>query len=83
MAKLYAEFASVMIGMNRKEFWYEDKIVLVAQQMKNLGIPSKVQKMVINHMNRIQSNLDSQKGLNIFLNTVPPSIKLEVIEYMV
>ena len=81
-ANIFGNLAVLISSMNRKSSLFQDKIDTVNTAMKNMKLPEKTQKKVVDYIVSTQSTLDNQQEMDSFLKMISPSLRLEVTSYI-
>ena len=81
-ANIFAELAVILSQMNRKQTFYQEKVDIATNIMKSLKVSEKLQRKIMDYLSNSQIYLDLQNELETFLNSISPSLKHEVMEYM-
>jgi hypothetical protein len=81
-ANIFGQLAVILSAINRKASRFQEKFDITTTTMKNLNLPEKLQTKVTGFLTYTQNMLDSQNELKSFLDTISPSLRQEVIQYI-
>ena len=70
--------AVLVQGLNRRASRFQDNIDTANTAMKNMRLPEEIQKKVQSYMMFTQASLDHQNELDLFLDMISPSLRIEV-----
>jgi len=81
-ANIFGNIAVLVSAINRKASRFQEQIDIANTAMKNMKLPEDIQRKVQDYLMYTQSTLDNQKELDMFLNMISPSLRLEVTQHI-
>eukprot|EP00347_Sterkiella_histriomuscorum_P022573 403337973 len=81
-ANILGTIAVIIQTLNRRASRFQEQIDIANTAMKNMKLPEDLQRKVQDFMMYTQSNLDYQKQLDMFLNMISPSLRLQVTQHI-
>lgn len=78
-AHIFGSLAVIIQELNKKSARFYEKLDIANTTMKNLKLPSDIQKRVINYIIYTQSGFDKIDEMSSFKSMLSPSLKTEVV----